>query len=87
MMESFFKTLKHEEVNLCQYETYQNVVTRLPYFIEDVYNDKRLHSALGYRPPHEFEEALLNQENSETHCQALLTYLSNHRGAVQFFWG
>ncbi len=72
-MESFFKTLKHEEVNLCQYETYQDVVTRLPYFLEDVYNHKRLHSALGYRPPNEFEEALLNQENNERPRRTLLT--------------
>jgi transposase InsO family protein len=72
-MESFFKTLKHEEVNLCQYETYQDVITRLPYFLEDVYNHKRLHSALGYRPPDEFEEVLLNQENSERPRQTLLT--------------
>jgi len=71
-MESFFKTLKHEEVNLCQYETYQDVVTRLPHFLEDVYNHKRLHSALGYRSPDEFEE-LLNQENNERPSQALLT--------------
>jgi putative transposase len=72
-MESFFKTLKHEEVNLCQYETYQDVVTRLPYFLEDVYNYKRLHSALGYRSPDEFEEVLLNQENNEEPRQTLLT--------------
>ena len=72
-MESFFKTLKHEEVNLCQYETYQDVVNRLPYFIEDVYNHKRLHSALGYRSPDEFEEVLLNRDNNEGPRQPLLT--------------
>ena len=38
VMESFFKTLKHKEVHLYEYETYHDVVTRLPHFIEDVYN-------------------------------------------------
>jgi putative transposase len=63
-MESFFKTLKYEEVYLCEYEAYQDVVTGLPYFIEQVYNQKRLHSSLGYRPPVEYEQQLLNQENT-----------------------
>ena len=73
IMENFFKTLKHEVVNLCEYETYQDVINRLPYFLEEVYNHKILHSALGYRPPDEFEEVLLSQENNEIPRQTLLT--------------
>jgi putative transposase len=54
-VESFIKTLKSEEVYLWEYRTIEDVQRRIPYFIEDVYNQKRLHSALGYCPPCEFE--------------------------------
>ncbi len=55
--ESFFKTLKREEVYLHEYRTFQEAEANLGRFIEDVYNRKRLHSSLGYRPPAEFEAA------------------------------
>lgn len=54
--ESFMKTLKHEEVLLAGYRDLDDVRRRLPRFIEDVYNARRLHSALGYLPPDEFEQ-------------------------------
>jgi putative transposase len=55
--ESFFKTLKQEEVYLKQYQTFEEAQANIGQFIEDVYNTKRLHSSLGYVPPLEFEMA------------------------------
>lgn len=55
--ESFFKTLKQEEVYLKQYQTFEEAEANIGQFIEDVYNTKRLHSSLGYVPPSEFEMA------------------------------
>lgn len=54
-MESFFKTLKAEEVYLTEYKSYEDVLDAVPQFIDDVYNQKRMHSSIGYLPPNEFE--------------------------------
>ena len=60
--ESFMKTLKKEEVYLWGYESFIDVVERVPQFIEKVYNRKRIHSGINYLPPVEFEDILRKQE-------------------------
>ncbi len=57
--ESFIKTLKYEEVYRTEYLDFADARRRIGKFIESVYNRKRLHSALGYLPPAEFEQQLL----------------------------
>ena len=57
--ESWMKTLKYEEVYRQEYRDLAEARTSLARFIDQVYNQQRLHSALGYRPPVEFEQALL----------------------------
>ncbi len=67
--ESFMKTLKNEEVYLWDYKTFEDVKKRIPFFIEDVYNEKRLHSALGYCPPNEYEALVAIKKNTNRQTQ------------------
>ncbi|MGH9692730.1 MAG: IS3 family transposase [Bryobacteraceae bacterium] len=61
--ESFMKTLKYEEVYRQEYRDLPDALRSLRRFIEKVYNEKRLHSALGYLPPSEFEAHLAVTNN------------------------
>ena len=62
LAESFIKTLKYEEVYLFEYEDFAEAQQRIEEFIERVYNEKRLHSALDYQSPNEYEQWLLDQQ-------------------------
>ena len=57
------KTLKQQEVYVANYETYLDVLNNLPQFIEDVYNEKRVHSRIGYMTPNELEKMVFNNND------------------------
>jgi transposase InsO family protein len=65
--ESFMKTLKREEIYANDYRDLEHLIESVEKFIEHYYNRCRLHSALGYRPPEEFEE-----ESGQRHAEASL---------------
>jgi putative transposase len=64
--ESFMKTLKHEEVNAKTYVDIEDARRQMGAFIEEIYNSKRLHSALGYKSPVEFEAELCPDNGNRT---------------------
>ncbi len=64
--ESFMKTLKREEIYTNKYENLEHLRTNIEEFIEEYYNRQRLHSALGYRSPEEFEQRTKSQAESRS---------------------
>ena len=69
--ESFMKTLKYEEVHRNEYRHLAEARAAIHEFLEKVYNQKRLHSALGYSPPAEFERNLTAQINKDAASRQL----------------
>ena len=63
--ESFFATLKREEVYLHEYQSLAEAEANLERFLDEVYNHQRLHSSLGYRPPSEFEAWFAAERDDE----------------------
>jgi putative transposase len=70
--ESFMKTLKGEEVYRSEYRDQADARVRIGEFLEGVYNEKRLHSALDYRPPAEFERDLRAAQKKEAAARQLI---------------
>jgi putative transposase len=69
--ESFMKTLKYEEVYRNEYRDLAEARASIREFLEKIYNQKRLHSALGYLPPAEFEANLATQKNRDAAARQL----------------
>jgi putative transposase len=76
--ESFMKTLKREEIYANKYRDINHLRINLELFIQQYYNRHRLHSALGYRPPEEFEQAMLSSKSSEGATMSFFKYLESY---------
>lgn len=62
--ERLIRTIKEEEVHLSEYRDYLDALTRIGRFLDDVYMRKRIHSALGYLTPAEYEARWYAHQNS-----------------------
>jgi putative transposase len=77
--ESFMKTLKREEIYANKYEDLEHLRTNIEEFIEEYYNRQRLHSALGYRSPEEFEQKTESQAESRSATMVFFENKENNK--------
>ena len=78
--ESFFRTLKREEVDAKEFRDLEELRLNIAAFIDRYYNQERLHSALGYRPPAEFERVT---ESSDAASISTASKIDVATGAAQ----
>ena len=62
------------QVHVKNYKTLDDVIKNLPMFIDEIYNEERLHSALDYMPPNEFEAEILKMKPADRPVQKLYGY-------------
>jgi putative transposase len=79
--ESFMGTLKAEEVDGKAYRSREDAESKIGTFIDDVYNARRLHSSIGYKPPIEFEDEFRQARKREAN-QLMPIGVSQTKGAV-----
>src|ERR1700694_3895579 len=82
--ESFLKTLKREEIYANEYRDLEHLRANIQEFIEQYYNRCRLHSALGYRPPEEFEQAGQVEATSAGATMSFFRHQEIYRSDGQF---
>ena len=88
--ESFMKTLKREEIYANKYDDLDHLRVNVQEFIEQYYNRLRLHSALGYRSPEEFEqqtEAASSVDARSATIEFFENNNENRQGIRQYLWG
>jgi transposase InsO family protein len=81
--ESFLKTLKREEIYANDYRNLEHLAANIETFIEEYYNQCRLHSALGYRPPAEFERESESGNVSGNLGGATIRFFNNREGSCE----
>jgi transposase InsO family protein len=72
--ESFMKTLKREEIYANKYGDLEHLRANIEEFIEEYYNQQRLHSALGYRSPEEFEQQIDAPSSAESRGATMVLF-------------
>jgi hypothetical protein len=78
--ESFIKTLKREEIYAHKYDDLEHLRANIAEFIEEYYNRLRSHSALGYRPPEEFEQQTEVSGQAESRSATLQFFENDENG-------
>ncbi len=81
--ESFIKTLKREEIYANRYRNLEDLRSHIREFIDGYYNQKRLHSALGYQTPEEFEAQTHGKTEAELYSAALRFFTADPTSQIE----